>query len=246
VSNKPSRQSSASAKVRAASASGGGGNTTWLWIGIVVVIVLVGVIVIAVGRSSSGGSAEGGGPSPSGGTVVPNGDVEFGTVEVSGTQLPQPSDSGADAGVGMQIPTIDGITFDDSAVTISPDGEPKVILALAHWCPHCQREVPLLQEWLDENGMPSDVEVVAVATGNDSGAVNFPAGDWLREEGWSVPTMVDDQDDSAALALGVKGYPGFTVVDADGEVVFRTSGEISMDQWEALLESARTGVAPTA
>lgn len=246
MSNKPSRQTSSSAKVRAASSSGSGGNTLWLWIGIVVLVVVVGVVAVAIGRSSSSGSAEGGGTSPSGGTVVPSGDLEFGAVEVEGAALPQQPESGADPAVGETIPTVKGITFDESSVEITADGKPKVILAIAHWCPHCQREVPLLQEWLDENGMPSDVELVAVATGNDPTAVNFPAGDWLREEGWSIRTMVDDQDDNAAVALGVGGYPGFTVVGADGTVVFRTSGEISMDQWEALLESARTGVAPTA
>jgi thiol-disulfide isomerase/thioredoxin len=246
VSNKPSRPSSSSAKVRAASSSGKGGNTTWIWLGIVAVVVVVGVLAIVIGRSASSGSADGGGSSPSGGTVVPNGDLEYGAVEVEGTALPAMSQSGADAAVGETIPTIKGITFDESSVEISADGKPKVILALAHWCPHCQREVPLLQEWLDENGMPADVDLVAVATGNDSTAVNFPAGDWLREEGWSVRTLLDDKESKAGAALGVSGYPGFTVVGADGTVVYRTSGEITMDQWEALLESARTGVAPSA
>jgi hypothetical protein len=34
------------------------------------------------------------------------------------------------------------------------------------------------------------------------------------------------------------------VVDAQGKVVFRTSGELTMPQWEQLLDSARTGQAP--
>lgn len=247
MSNKPSRQTSASAKVRAASASGSGGNTMWLWIGIVVLVVVVGVVAVAIGRSSSSGSADGGGSSPSGGTVVPNGDLEYGAVEVAGTPLPSVSSPSApDTAIGETIPTIKGITFDESSVEISADGTPKVVLAVAHWCPHCQKEVPLLQEWLDANGMPDGVDLVAVATGNDPTAVNFPAGDWLRKEGWSVRTLLDDQESNAGVALGVSGYPGFTVVGADGKVVYRTSGEITMDQWEALLESARTGVAPTA
>jgi thiol-disulfide isomerase/thioredoxin len=249
VSNKPSRQTSASAKVRAAS-SGGGRSTTWLWVGLVVLVVVIGVAAVAIAGSSSG-SADGGGPSPSGGTVVPNGDLEYGSVEVSGTPIPAAAATGADPAVGMEIPTVTGETFDGSPVTISPDGGSQVILGLAHWCPHCQREVPLLQEWLDENGMPSDVQLTAVATSNDPSRTNFPAGDWLRKEKWSVPTLLDDKVSAdkvgtAGQALGVSGFPSFTVVGPDGTVVFRTSGEISMDQWEALLESARTGVAPTA
>ena len=76
--------------------------------------------------------------------------------------------------------------------------------------------------------------------------MNFPAGDWLRKEGWSVRTMLDDKDDHGRSGPRRQRLPGFTVVDADGKVVFRTSGEITMDQWESLLEAARTGVAPTA
>lgn len=244
MSNKPSRQSSHSAKVRAASNSGGS-NTLWWWIGLGVLVVVVAVVAIAVGTSSDSGSDSGGSASPSGGTVVPNGDLEFGAVEVQGTPLPVAPQSGADPAVGLTIPTVKGITFDESPVTISADGKPKVILAIAHWCPHCQKEVPLIQEWLDANGMPSDVDLVAVATGNDESAVNFPAGDWLRKEGWSVPTLLDDKEDTAGKGLGVSGYPGFTVVGADGKVVFRTSGEISMAQFEQLLEAARTGTAPS-
>ena len=247
MSNKPSRQSSASAKVRAASS--GGSNTTWLWVGLVALVVVIGVVAVLVGRSSDSGSDSGGSPSPSGGTVVPNGDLDYGAIDVAGTPLPAAPESGsgaADTAVGQTIPTIKGETFDASALTISPDGRPQVILAVAHWCPHCQAEVPRIQAWLDDNGMPSDVQLTTVATSNDPSRVNFPAGDWLRKEGWSVPTIIDDKDSRAAQALGVRGFPGFTVVDKDGVVVFRTSGEITIAQWESLLEAARTGQAPTA
>ncbi len=91
--------------------------------------------------------------------------------------------------------------------------------------------------------MPSDVEIVAVATSNDATRVNYPAGDWLRSEEWSVPTLVDDEANSAAQALGVTGFPGFIVVGADGKVVQRASGEITTEQWEALVEAARSGQA---
>lgn len=244
MSNKPSSKPQASAKVRAASGSGRG-TSTWLWVGLVAVIVVIGIVAILAGRSSSSGSASGGSESKSGGTVVPNGDLEYGAVEVEGTALPPAPQSGTDTAVGMTIPTVKGITFDESAVTISPDGKPKIIMAVAHWCPHCQAEVPRLQDWLDQNGMPSDVELVAVATSNDPSRTNFPAAPWLRKEGWSVPTMLDDKESTAAQGLGVSGFPGFTVVGADGKVVFRTSGEITIAQWESLLEAARTGTAPT-
>ena len=185
--------------------------------------------------------------------MVPNGDFDFGSVEVQGTALPPaPRDpSEADPAVGQTLPTVIGQTFDGNGITISPDDGSQIVMAVAHWCPHCQREVPLLQKWLDENGMPSDVKLTAVATSNSSAQPNFPAGPWLRKEGWSVPTMVDDKgneadsvDDKgndAAAALGVSGFPYFAVIGPDGKVVQRASGELTIEQWEALLQAARTG-----
>ncbi len=244
MSNKPSRQASASAKVRAASA-GGRSNTMWLWIGLGVLVVGVLVVAIAMGRSSDSGSADGGRTSPSGGTVVPNGDPTDPTVTVNGENLVQFPASPPDPAVGQTIPTISGETFDGNGVTISPSDGPQLILVVAHWCPHCRAEVPRIQEWLDDNGMPSDVEITAIATANDPTSVNYPAGAWLRKEGWSVPTLIDDAQQSAALAVGTSGYPFFVAVDAQGQVVTRGSGELTMDQFDQLIEAARTGSAPT-
>jgi thiol-disulfide isomerase/thioredoxin len=248
VSNRPSRRSSSAQRVRTASNSGKS-STIWIWVGLAVLIVVVGVVAIAVGRSSSSGSDDGGSATGSGGTVVPNGNPDPVTVTVEGQNLPQAStgSGGADAAAGMTIPTINGETFDGSPVVIAPGGgKGQVIMVVAHWCPHCRAEVPRVQSWLDESGMPSDVNLTAIATANDPTAVNYPAGDWLRREGWSVPTMLDDEQQTAALAVGTSAYPFFVVVDSDGKVVERQSGEITEDQWNALLDAARTGQAASA
>jgi hypothetical protein len=92
--------------------------------------------------------------------------------------------------------------------------------------------------------MPADVDLVTVATSNDPARGNFPAGDWLRREEWSVPTIVDDKQSQAGSALGVSGFPYFIVADAQGKIVYRTSGAVTEDQWNALLEAARTGKSP--
>jgi thiol-disulfide isomerase/thioredoxin len=243
VSNRPSQTKSASQRVRAASNAGKSRSTTWIWVGLVALIAVVGIVAIVAGRSS--GSA-GGGKSPSGGTVVPNGKLDYGTVSVQGTNLPQMPDSGADPAIGLTVPTVAGQQLDGKQLTITPDGTPKIIMGVAHWCPHCQKEVPLIQSWLDADGMPSGVSLVTVATGNDPKKVNFPAADWLRTEKWSVPTIVDDKVSTAGAAFGVKSYPYFLVTDGQGKVLYRTSGELTKAQWDALLATAKSGVAPTA
>lgn len=238
MSNKPTRSASHSSRVQKASQAGQG--RSWvLWITLAAVILVAGLIAIGVTRSSE--SASGGGESPSGGTVVPSGDLDFGTVAVSGTDLPPAAQGAADSAIGMTMPTVTGEQFDGSSIVIGPSRTPAIVMSLAHWCPNCQAEVPVIQDWLDENGMPSDVDLLTVATSSDSTRPNFGPGQWLRREGWSVPTLVDDENNTAAQAFGVTGFPSFLVVDADGKVVQRSSGQLTAAQFEQLLDAARTG-----
>lgn len=241
MSNRPGKSTSASQRVRAASNAGKGKSTAWIWIAIVVVVVFVGVVAVVAGRGSS---AKGGSASPSGGTIVPNGKLDYGQVSVSGTNLTPMPDTGADPMVGTVIPSVTGQQFDGKQLTIAADGKPHIIMVVAHWCPHCQAEVPRIQGWLNASGMPTDVELVTVATSNDPAKGNFPAADWLRAQKWSVPTIVDDKQSQAGAAFGVSGFPYFIVTDAQGKVVYRTSGEKTEAEWNALLAAARTGKAP--
>ncbi len=244
MSNQPNKRRTGT-RVAAARGDARRSRTLWIVIGVVVVVMIAAVIAIAVSQSDQ--KVAGGGASPSGGTVVPSGDLNYGTVDVSGTPLAdRPSSPTApDAAVGESIPTVTGQQFDGSAITIAPGGKPKVVMFVAHWCPHCQAEVPRIQDWLDDSGMPTDVDLYAVATGTTSTRANFPPGEWLRGKDWSVPTMVDDESFSAAKGFGLTSYPFFVVVDGSGKVVVRTSGELTQDQWDALLEAARTGTAPS-
>ncbi len=241
MSNRPGKSKSASQRVRAASNSGKGKSTSLIWVAIVGVVIAVGIVAIVAGR---GTSSSGGGASPSGGTIVPNGNLEYGQVVVSGTALTPKPDSNGDPMVGTVFPTVTGQQFDGKQMTIAPNGKPHIIMVVAHWCSFCRNEVPRIQKWLNASGMPAGVDLVTVATSNNPTKGNFPAGDWLRREEWSVPTIVDDKQNQAGDALGVSGFPYFVVADAQGKIVYRTSGAITEDQWNALLEAARTGKSP--
>ena len=57
---------------------------------------------------------------------------------------------------------------------------------------------------------------------------------------------MDDAQGTAAEAYGLSGFPFFAAVDGDGKVVERQSGEISMEQFDALIAAAAKGSpAPT-
>lgn len=167
-------------------------------------------------------------------------------VSVTGAPLPGfPTDKSPDSAIGMQAPQASGVSLDGTPISISQDGKPKAIIFLAHWCPHCQKEVPVVQKWINQNGMPDGVEVIAVATGNDEGKPNYPPNNWLRREGWTVPTLIDSKKEEVARAFGLSGYPFWAVLDSQGKVVLRQSGEISAEQLPQLFAIARQS-APSA
>jgi cytochrome c biogenesis protein CcmG/thiol:disulfide interchange protein DsbE len=248
MSNRPNPSTRASAQkrhVQAAQRKADSSRTTLIVAGAVILVGIIAIVAIIASRSSGSGDATGGGASPSGGTVVPNGDLVYGTVNVQGQALPKLGQGQTrDPAIGQVAPTVVGQQFDESSLTIGADGKPKLVMFLAHWCPHCQAEVPRIQEWLDDNGMPSNVELYAVTTDTTSTRGNFPPASWLRKQGWSVPTIADDEQSSAGQAYGLGGFPFFVVVGADGKVVYRTSGELTIEQFQALLDAARTGTPP--
>ncbi|MFN0028141.1 MAG: TlpA family protein disulfide reductase [Acidimicrobiales bacterium] len=163
-------------------------------------------------------------------------------VTISGDALPPVPESGADPATGKAFPNLSGVTVRDGApLTVAANGKPAVIIFVAHWCPHCQKEIPRLAGWLADNGAPADVSLFAVSTAVAEERGNFPPAAWLENEGWEVPTLADDQQGSAFEAAGLRNFPAFVVINAEGNVVQRSSGELSTDQFEALLDRARAG-----
>lgn len=159
-------------------------------------------------------------------------------VQVEGAALPRLTQ--ADAAVGSPMPGLSGASFDGTPVRVAADGRPKVVVFLAHWCPHCQRELPEFTRWLAANPQPG-ADLYAVASGTREERPNFPPSEWFAETGWPRPVLADDADGTAGQAAGLSGYPFFVAVDAAGDVVARTSGEIGVSGLERLVALARGG-----
>jgi thiol-disulfide isomerase/thioredoxin len=150
--------------------------------------------------------------------------------------LPKLPDSGADPAIGQALPPLTGTDAGGNPFTIAADGKPQIIVFLAHWCPHCQREVPVIQDWIDGGGLPDGVELASVATAIDERRPNYPPQEWLEREGWTAPVLYDDAASSAAQAAGLSSYPFFVAIDGDGNVVARSSGELSTDRLDAIAD----------
>jgi len=169
----------------------------------------------------------------------------FSVISTTGSPLRPLAGSGKDAAVGKSIPTITGTGFDEKERTISADdGVPRVLVVVAHWCEHCQKEVPRIVAWAKEGKLPPGVEVTAIATSSGKGRPNFPPAAWLATEDWPYDTIADDEVGSAALALGTSGFPHLVFVNADGTVAKRASGEQPIDEFDADVKAiAKTAAA---
>jgi len=232
-------------KAAAKAARESNGSKMWLWVtlGVVAVAAIIGAIVVV-----SGGDDE----TDADGTEVTNPSSNFPDsqpVTVTGDALdvyqgPYPSQQ-EDPSFGVAAPILAGKNFQGDAVTIDGTANgPTMVVFLAHWCPHCNAEVPRLLDWKNSGGVPQDLDVVGVATAVSSQKPFYPPAEWFETKGWSWPVLVDEKanDDGgagkAALAFGASAWPYFVILGSDGTVLARGSGELSVDEIQSIVDAA--------
>lgn len=177
---------------------------------------------------------------------------QYGSPTVAGEALPAQSGNqgAADVAIGKVAPEVTGSDFDGKEIKIAPDGKGKLVVMLAHWCPHCRNEVPKLVDLFktqgDKLGIGKDVEVIGVSTLASPTRANWPPQDWLKAEGWDEPILVDSEASQVfdAYAKGM-GTPAIVVLDGDNKVLYRVSGELPPEQWAELIKMAKTGKSGT-
>ena len=196
-------------------------------VGAIIAIIIGGAAIFAISSSGSESTSSSGNIS------------EFSEITVAGDSLPafDSVSSATDSSIGMTAPIVSGKGFTGTEITTDGAGTPTLLVFLAHWCPHCQREVPLLVEWEKDGKTPTGVDVIAVATGTDPANPNYPPSEWLAREEFPAlwPVIADSKDKTAANAFGLSGYPFFVLVDAQGKVFKRLSGEVPMDELTAII-----------
>jgi cytochrome c biogenesis protein CcmG/thiol:disulfide interchange protein DsbE len=206
------------------SQSDNGSDRRWL-IPVVVIIVIGVAAVIAILATSSGDDEDDGGGSSS----------EYGVVEVDGDPLP-PFDG--EASVGLLAPTVTTDSLGGERVTLGPSDNTRLVGFFAHWCPHCQAEIPRVVEWLETNELPPGVEVIAVSTSARPDEANWPASEWFVREGWPEEVLLDDQNFSFGSSYGLTSFPYWVMLDSENRVITQAGGELSTEQFEALLAMA--------
>ncbi len=189
-----------------------------------IVVVVAGAVAILLTQST---------PSAPSATQPAGAATSISTSGALPPYVPGPTDTA----VGRAIPEVRGTSFDGTTVSVTADGRAKVVLFLAHWCLHCQREVPVVQSWLNAGRLPDGVDVFSVATANDPNRPNYPPEQWLTREGWTPPVLVDETG-AFSEAYGLSAFPYWVVVRADGTVATRLTGELTPEQLDALAASS--------
>jgi thiol-disulfide isomerase/thioredoxin len=156
---------------------------------------------------------------------------------IEGQSLPGLPDSGTDAAVGQALPRLVGTGVKGEIVEIGPANGAQAIVVVAHWCPHCQVEIPQLSAWLADHPLPEGVRLVTLSTAIDPARPNYPPSAWLEREGWPGPVLTDDAESSGLASLGLNAFPGFVFVNADGTVASRATGEVGTDAFAAGIAS---------
>lgn len=211
-------------------------NTTPIIIGVIAVIVALAVIAIVTTMANKDDPDD-----------VLDDVVEFRPVTITGGPLPpQYSDANnsvPNEAIGEQAPDVAGSNFKGEPLSITKNGRGKALVFLAHWCPHCQQEAPLLSDWIKDNAAKyPNVDFYAVATASSPQRANYPPSEWLKDEKWPSPIFADNNKFDFANAFGLRSYPYMVFLDGQNKVVTRTSGEIAMTDYANMVQRTQDAV----
>ena len=205
----------------------------WPW------LLVLSIAVAACGDSASDDDAGGASTDV---TVAPTETIAHFETTVSGRALPLFESVDSDTAPGAEAPMATGSDLlTGETVELVTAGRPLAIGFFAHWCPHCQREVDELTAWLETNDLPDSVDFVGVSTFEDSQRENHPPAEWFANEGWNHPVIGDTADIAVAQAFGVSSVPFWVLVNADGTVAARLSGNVGPAALADILSALAAG-----
>ena len=182
------------------------GVPRWVFPAVIVALVVVGgVLALAL----SGGHKASKGTSTGNVLIPPTGSIQV------GNEAPN-----------FKVPALVGT----GSVTLAQTrGKPTLLVFWAHWCPHCQKELPLI-----ERLARAGESVISVST---SPREQDAPAKLMRDDGITFPTGQDTKDNGLLQAYGVQGFPTMFILDSKGIVRERLEGEAPVDQLKSKLDA---------
>jgi thiol-disulfide isomerase/thioredoxin len=111
-------------------------------------------------------------------------------------------------------------------------GTPVVVNLWATWCGPCRRELPLLSSVAAEEG---GVAFVFISQGETPAQVER----YLAEGGFDLPIVLLDPAGAIGEAARSRGLPTTLFFDAEGELIYRSLGELSRARLQDGLDRIR-------
>lgn len=115
----------------------------------------------------------------------------------------------------------------------------------ATWCPPCKAEMPDIQALYEEYGENSeDVIILGIASpnvGREGSTEDIKA--FLSENNYTYPVVMDE-DGMMAYAYGISSLPTTYMIDSNGNLFGRVSGQLTKDIMKNIITQTKDGTAP--
>ena len=136
-----------------------------------------------------------------------------------------------DSTQGKKSPKINYLLESQNLYVNYPDERPTIFLFVAHWCPYCQDEIPVVKNWIqNEQLFEHGINIVLVVTNTNPDKSNYPPDLWLNNEEWGYPVIYDDNFSTLGKYFGVPAFPYWVFTEPDGTIAFRFAGSLSEEQ----------------
>jgi len=136
-----------------------------------------------------------------------------------------------DSTKGKKSPKINYLLESQNVYVDYPDERPTIFLFVAHWCPYCQNEIPIVKNWVqNEQLFEHGINIVLVVTNTNPDKSNYPPDLWLNREEWEYPVIYDDNFSTLGKYFGVPAFPYWVFTEPDGTIAFRYAGSLSEEQ----------------
>ena len=150
----------------------------------------------------------------------------------SGASNFTPNDQGL-LQTGTQAPDFTADTVDGGSVSAGGgDADATMLIFFATWCPHCQKEAPIVSELEDEY---DNLKIVMIGIDNAKGDNPEKVREFVQQYDIQSPAVYQP---SLGAEYQVSGFPTVYVLDGSGKVVGANVGEAPKEAYEDWIQKA--------
>lgn len=141
--------------------------------------------------------------------------------------------------VGKQAPAFEAPALADAGRKISREsllGQPYLLNVFASWCVSCRDEHPILMQYARKG----ELKLI----GFNWKDAPEDANRWLQQFGNPYADILTDYDGRLGIDFGVYGAPETFVISADGKVLYKQVGALSVEDIENTIKPLLAGKGP--